>query len=412
MNKQYVSYGLLLAAALGLSADAFAPAMTFPRGPMSGNARMAAVAVQAIGFGAAVAFLGELSSRGLSTDVSQGRIVGGVIGGVFGALSGLEYFFTHSPRGCVKKFNEAYNYFLSSEILREGDSYWREGRYSDHWPLVELQDRMVACKGDLERAIAFGRSLNASPLIHGLGEDVSRSIMQKVNVLVSMLGLVKGRMAIIQAHPGYAMQLEMKKYNEQAERNAAAQREYLRLQKELAAMREQDRAYWSHASLPMPAPTAPVYNQFAASATKQCGLCGGNIPVGQSYKTSCVCPAGKNLYHHLCISTHMRDAHACPKCHVAGATVHLDAPNGSVSNVQFPIIPLLPSPSAPPAVDMAYTCALCTGTIQPTKRYRTECDCSAGKYYYHHECVAGTLKTNGNQCPKCHKPGATVRSAF
>ncbi len=143
----------------------------------------------------------------------------------------------------------------------------------------------------------------------------------------------------------------------------------------------------------------------------QCVLCFGEIFPGKAYKTTCGCDDGKYSYHHECIKTQLSQRNACPMCKMQNPAVHSNFGDGfNPSLTQSHSFVSQPTPSAP-SVDMLNTCALCSGEIPTNKRYKTNCIRCQGKFY-HHECIAGTLKSNGKRCPFCAYEDTAVHSAF
>lgn len=412
--NMFVKKSLLFVAIMSLASGSLSAQpprdFDFPAGPVKASSRWVRAAL-ATGIGAMLGFLaGEGVGRSVSWTTQPFKVGCGITGACLAGLAGWSDAISRSPQGCVDRFSEAYNHFLTVDLLREDSTVWLSGSGTDRWPLLELYGKLSMWQVNLDKTIAFGRVLMASPLIYGLGEDVPRTIARKVDVLTAMAALVRDRMSVVSSHPGYQMQQDMRRYHEQMGRDLAARREYERLEREARARRDRDAAYWL--SVHEAASGAPHYS--SAVGLRHCGLCSGRVYEGKGYRTSCLCPVGSNVYHHLCISTHLKDTQECPKCHMSNPTVHLDAPGASEPLAPAPFEPAYgtqPEPSAPPR-DAAHTCALCSGSINATRRYRTECDCKAGTYYYHHKCVARALKEAGDRCPKCFKTGTTVRSAF
>ena len=426
MNKQLKLSALLFAAVLGFAPTVSAVPVNLPSGPrgLANNfTRLVGTTGAFAGLGGLVGYNTTMDTWGRSAHVNH--LTAGVfaaIGGLVGFMIGVEGWLKHSPQGCVNKFNEVYNQFLSANVLRNdvSDVVWMSGYSSDRWPLVDLKNVLADHQANLSKVIAFGRVLTASSAIHALGADVALSIGHKIDVMVAMQSLVRDRIALVESQYLYPLQSQMKALFDRMKKDLAAEREYLRMRDELirnqlqSAVAQSQGTSYPHPYIPVYQPYIPDY-QPAITFNKHCSLCSGIIPENKGYKTECACPVGRFSYHHECIKTHLRDAHNCPKCRQANPVLHSDFNDGFVPSAPTPQIaylPTMPAPSAPPAADAAYTCALCSGNIQATKRYRTDCDCAAGKYYYHHECVAGTLKTNGAHCPKCNKSGTTVRSAF
>ena len=209
------------------------------------------------------------------------------------------------------------------------------------------------------------------------------------------------------------MQDEFKKQFDRMQKDRVAEREYLRIRDELSRLRDRERQDFAH-YIPQAYQAAPAYDQGSFQKyVRHCALCSGNLVDNKGYKTSCACSAGRYTYHHACIKTHLSSSQDCPKCHTRNPAVHSDFGDNFVApQPQQVYVPVTYAPTAPPVVDAVNMCALCSGHIQANKRYRTDCNCSAGLYYYHHECIAGTLKQNGSRCPKCNKTETTVRSAF
>jgi hypothetical protein len=165
----------------------------------------------------------------------------------------------------------------------------------------------------------------------------------------------------------------------------------------------------------LPVPSAPAVVAEAAPYDRTtCTLFLGKIVSGKAYKTSCGCPSGKYSYHHECIKTKLAERNACPKCAQSNPAVHSNFGDGFENQQNEAPITLAPvyspAPSAP-VVDTLNTCALCTGQIPQNKRYKAICINCVEKYY-HHECLAGTLKQNGNCCPFCGVQNIAVHSAF
>ena len=178
-----------------------------------------------------------------------------------------------------------------------------------------------------------------------------------------------------------------------------------------------------HSAFSSAAEEGPVYGPPAQDSVAQnrphsryrCTLCRGAILRNKAYKCACACPADTYFYHHDCLKTHLGAANNCPVCHAAEPTVLSDFNDGFVPARDQSAVGVRPStvvvPTAP-LVDESNTCALCSGKIMDHKRYKTRCDCRSGRYYYHHLCIADTLKKSENKCPKCSHENTTVHSAF
>lgn len=151
------------------------------------------------------------------------------------------------------------------------------------------------------------------------------------------------------------------------------------------------------------------------AARSRCALCRGVIFANKAYKTSCDCPVDTYFYHHDCLKIHLKVSHDCPKCCKVEPTVHSAFSDAFIPTTEQAAVsqatPQIVIPTAP-VVDVLNTCALCAGKIVHNKRYRTQCNCRSGCYYYHHLCIADTLKKSGNKCPQCSHENTTVHSAF
>jgi len=158
--------------------------------------------------------------------------------------------------------------------------------------------------------------------------------------------------------------------------------------------------------------TSPLTTIIRPYDRTQCVSCLGEIFPGKAYKTTCGCDDGKYSYHHECIKTKLSQRNVCPMCNVQNPAVHSNFGDGFSSSheVQLQAFTQQTAPSAPP-VDTLNTCAMCFGVIPQGKRYKTNCNSCQAKFY-HHECIAGTLKSNGKRCPFCAHEDITVHSAF
>jgi|GEM_PF-6844163 len=174
---------------------------------------------------------------------------------------------------------------------------------------------------------------------------------------------------------------------------------------------------WVSQGIPLVLQDEPVVPVFGCtpSPRSRCALCRGVILRDKAYKTSCLCHEGDFFYHHECIKAHLASSTDCPKCHALNPEVHFDFNDGFQTPVVTPEGPVAPvvtvQPTAPP-VDTLHACGVCGVKFVDKKRYKTKCVCKQGQYYYHHSCIADTLKKSDNHCPKCFKENTTVHSAF
>ncbi len=351
-----------------------------------------------------------------SSNANLGGLIGCLIGGFVGVAAAVDYWFSRSPSGCLRAFDSVYCGFLLSPLLRADDGEfdfvqrWVPSHYArSGYALVEAQESLVGLQVRLNKAIDLGYELLK------VFSDVptKESIARKIDVMKTYLSLVVSRIRAVQLHPEYSLQEQYKRALDRMKSDLAAEAESIRLQNQLTRLREQQNAYVQQPqAYSVYPPTAPVYvSQPTQPYARRCALCSGNLVGNKGYKTDCACLAGNYTYHHECLKTRLAQSNTCPKCHFANPKVLSDFGDGfvpSTSSVQPPVV----APTVPPVQSAAHTCALCSGDIQPTKRYRTDCNCTAGKHYYHHLCVTDALKSNGNHCPKCNKADTTVKSAF
>lgn len=424
MNKQFKLFSVFFLTFLGLAPSVSAVPLNLPKEPCSKVNRSVVGGIGTLfgtlfggAVGCGVAVSSPQRSNSQANPLVACGLVGAVVGGVLGSVFALDYWISHSPQGCVNRFNQEYNKFLLASVLRANvhESVWIPGYFNNnnHWPLVGARNLLLEHQINLNKVIDFGRVLMASESVQSLGDDVCSAIARKNDVMVSMLALVKERIQFIQQSPGFLMQDEFKKQFDRMQKDRAAEREYLRIRDELSRLRDRERQDFAH-YIPQAYQAAPAYDQGSFQKyVRHCALCSGNLVDNKGYKTSCACSAGRYTYHHECIKTHLSSSQDCPKCHTRNPAVHSDFGDNFVApQPQQVYVPVTYAPTAPPVVDAVNMCALCSGHIQANKRYRTDCNCSAGLYYYHHECIAGTLKQNGSRCPKCNKTETTVRSAF
>jgi len=364
--------------------------------------------------------MGALIGRKISGDSNVASVLGSAFGGCIGLIFAHDYWTSRSAKGCLERFNKSYNNFLISPLLRaeasEFDfverlvpSYYASSKYA----LADAKDSLVNLQVNLNKTIDLGCEL----LLWFFDVQTRENITRKIDMMKTYLNVVVARLRVVKQHPEYALQEQYKRAIERMKQDLAAEVESVRIHNELARLRQQQNyAYAQQLQQPQLYPTAPVYVPAQPQTyARRCALCSVNLVGNKGYKTDCACLAGNYTYHHDCLKAKLAQSNTCPKCHFANPTVLSDFGDGftpapQTANPQSHATPAAPVVS--PVQSAACTCAVCLENIEPTKRYRTDCNCRSGRYYYHHECAVAALRSNGNRCPKCNTENTTVKSAF
>ncbi|MBM3894724.1 hypothetical protein FJ366_03980 [Candidatus Dependentiae bacterium] len=328
--------------------------------------------------------------------------------GLVGALSGFVAMngdiAGSSVSACLENFAVVYNDFLVEPLLSPDDSVFtmQLRTYSRSWQLVDVVSRLEWLMRDILTTISYGEKLIASSIVQAEGREVMDLLSLRISALREMLEVATVRVQAIKNDPLFTFQQKLKdQYDSTAKLIGDRAREIVE-QEYLANQ-------LSYSQSP--------YFVSPSIETDYCGLCAQQVLKKERYATKCQCVPGNYFYHHACISNAVkRTGNLCPQCY-SRATVHSAFGDGGVAAEQMiqqpitvPVVAYAPEPTAPP-VDIFNTCALCSGNIPHKKRYKTNCERCVGKYY-HHECVAGTIKQNGGCCPFCGQQNTVVHSVF